>query len=295
VSPAAGAALFSAGWFEGVAALAAGADLPAVARAPLGVEYHCLVPGGVVTHHQRFAGGRLEAWGRGPLPGAQLRLRQTLRAHLALLTRRGLGDVVLRESAVEVPGPDGPRLLPPPPLDEVLLDWGGGLPAIRTVPTFTVQQVLVDSPFGAVATWHRLEQARVVESGVGTVRADVIAKRRYADGLAERDGALDVLESIVRGEIGGDIKLLSMFLGIYDDDACKRARRGLSTPAMRPLALLGELLSSPGWAPVAEGLAAALAATPGADAAAGPPAVDRAAGQAVPAAGQARTQADPDV
>jgi hypothetical protein len=155
----------------------------------------------------------------------------------------------------------------------VLVDWGGRLPEVRTVPALTVQQVLVDSPFGTVSTWHRLERARVVESGLGTVAADVIARRRYADALAERAGALDVLESIVRGEVGGDIKLLAMFLGIYDDDACRRARRALTTPAMRPLARLGDVLSSPGWAAVAEGLAATLPVAP---------------------AGQ-RTQAEPDV
>jgi len=261
VTVAAGAALFTPEWFAAAAALAAAAEVP-IQAATLGVEYRVVLPGGEVTHHQRFAGGRLVAWERGTLPDGDLRLRQTLPAHLALLTRRGVGNAVLRESAVELQLPGEPagtvRRLPPPPLDEVLVDWGGSLPEVRTVPTITVQQVLVGSPFGTVSTWFRLERARVVESGVGRVDADVIATRRYADGLAERDGALDVLESIVRGEIGGDIKLLSMFLGIYDDEPCRRARRALSTPALRPLARLGEVLSSPGWATVGEGLAATL-------------------------------------
>ncbi|HKH06516.1 MAG TPA: hypothetical protein VKA65_15210 [Acidimicrobiales bacterium] len=242
-------ALFSPGWFARMGEAAGGVAFPAV---DLAVEYRAVQGTRGVVHHQTFREGRLVAWGPGAHPGtADVVLGQVLAAHVALLTRTGLGDRVLRATAVLDPASG--RRLPPPPLDEVMVDWGGALPEVPTAEPFVVQQVLTDSPFGTVATWHRIERGRVVGSGLGRPEGtpDVTVQRRYALALAERTGGLDVLESLRSGGIDGDVATLMLLLGLYDSEECIEARRRLTTPAVRGIALLGDLLSSPGWATMA--------------------------------------------
>ncbi len=245
--------VLSPGWMA--AAVAAGGQMPV---AELTVEYRCVAAGGQVTHHQVFSGGRLIAWARGPAAdGPDLVLRQPLEPHLGMLARagRGDGDDLLRRTLVVDPASG--RALPPPPLDEVVLDWAGELPAIPTAGPFVVRQVLTHSPYGTVTIWHRVEQARVAGAGVGEAPDDVpelTIRRRFADAMAERTGGIDVLESLQRGQIEGDVHLLMLLLGIYDSDECREGRVALTTPAVRHLAVLGELLSSPGWRALAPSL-----------------------------------------
>jgi hypothetical protein len=223
--------------------------------ADLRVEYRCAAPAGELTHHQAFLGGRLAAWERGPAPAADLVLRQPLDAHVGMLARAGRGDgngLLVRTRLID---PGSGRALPPPPLDEVVLDWAADLPSVPTAGPFVVHQVLTHSPFGTVTTWHRADQARLVGAGVGDPPGDapgVMVRRRYADALAERSGHIDVLESLQRGQIEGDVHLLMLLLGIYDSDECRDGRRALTTPATRHLAVLGELLASPAWREVTE-------------------------------------------
>ena len=247
-------AVLSPEWMAGAVARAGGGTFP---RADLTVEYRCVTPAGQVTHHQAFRGGGLVAWERGPAPGADLVLRQPLDGHLAMLVRsaRGDGNDLLRRTVVVDPASG--RALPPPPLDEVVVDWAAGLPAVPTAGPFVVHQVLTHSPFGAVTLWHRVEAARLAGGGVGDPPDGdpvVTVRRRFADAMAERSGAIDVLDSLERGRIDGDVHLLMLLLGIYDSDECCAGRQALTTPATRHLAALGEVLASPGWRAVADGL-----------------------------------------
>ena len=264
-------ALFSPAWFDRMGEAADGVAFPAV---DLAVEYRAVQGERGVLHHQTFRQGRLAAWAPGGHPGTpDLVLGQVLGGHVALLTRAGLGERVLRGSAILDPASGGRR--PPPPLDEVMVDWGGALPEVPTADAFVVRQVLTDSPFGTVTTWHRIERGRVAGSGLGAPEeaADVTVQRRYSLALAERSGGLDVLESLRAGGIDGDVATLMLLLGVYDSDECIEARRRLTTPAVRGIALLGDLLSSPGWATVAavirESAVAAGAGAPGAAGAGG--------------------------
>jgi hypothetical protein len=225
-------------------------------QADLRVEYRCVAAGGELTHHQAFAGGRLAAWRRGPAPapGPDLVLRQPLDAHVGMLARgaRGDGNPVLQRTLVV--DPTSGRGLAPAPLDEVVLDWGSGLPAVPTAGPFVVRQVLTHAPYGTVTTWHRAVEARMAGGGLGDPPGDepvVTVRRRFADAMAERSGHIDVLESLQRGQIQGQTHLLMLLLGIYDSDECRDGRRALTTPATRHLAVLGELFASPGWRAVA--------------------------------------------
>ena len=190
-------------WMAAAVAASAsvGGELPS---AELTVGYQCVAAAGQVTHHQVFSGGALTTWARGPAPGeADLVLRQPLEPHIAMLVRagRGDGDDLLRRTLVVDPGSG--RALPPPPLDEVVLDWGRELPAIPTAGPFVVRQVLTHSPYGTVTIWHRVEQARVAGAGVGAPPDDVpelTIRRRFADAMAERAGGIDVLESLQRAQ-----------------------------------------------------------------------------------------------
>lgn len=233
--------LFSDEWFAHVAGLAAAIDLPDV---DLTVEYVCSDWPGELVHHQLFAGGRLRTWGRGPTEAPDVRLRQTLTAHTATLTGKGLGNAVL--NGTEVLTSAGST--PPPPLDEVVVPWGAELPIVPTAPDLVVQQILTGSPFGTVSVVFDVRQGRVAGGRLGTTDdADVSVVRPFADAMAERAGELDVLDSIRHGEVGGDYLAVSMFLGIYESDECREARRALTTPAVGALVRLGTLLSSDCW------------------------------------------------
>jgi hypothetical protein len=245
--------LFSHAWFDRARELARDAILPCLSQGTITVEYRATLQGGDVTHHQVFAGGRLAAWSRGPGTSPDLILRQTMRANLALLLRSGLGDGVLGETRVLDPGSG--EACPPPPLDEVELDWGSQLPMIPTAGDLVVQQVLTDSPFGTLSLHHRLHRGQVAASAAGRVgRADVTVMRRYGSALRERAGDLDVLDSIEHGSIEGDFRKMALLLGIYDSDECRDARRALTRPWLGALVALGEVLSSPAWKRVASAL-----------------------------------------
>ncbi len=124
-------AVLSEEWMAGAVARAAGGAFP---QAELTVEYQCVAAGGQVTHHQVFSGGALTEWARGPAPGADLVLRQPLEPHLGMLVRAGAGDGddLVRRTLVVDRSSGQARALPPPPLDEVVLDWASELPAIPT-------------------------------------------------------------------------------------------------------------------------------------------------------------------
>jgi hypothetical protein len=248
-----GEPLFSDAWLAGARGPAADAIFPGLPDGTLAVEYRATLQGGEVTHHQVFAAGRLATWVRGRGTSPDLILRQTMRANLALLLRSGLGDGVLGETRVLDPGSG--EACPPPPLDEVELDWGSQLPMIPTAGDLVVQQVLTDSPFGTLSLHHRLHRGQVAASAAGRVgRADVTVMRRYGSALRERAGDLDVLDSIEHGSIEGDFRKMALLLGIYDSDECRDARRALTRPWLGALVALGEVLSSPAWKRVASAL-----------------------------------------
>ena len=166
-------AVLSEEWMAGAVARAAGGAMP---QAELTVEYQCVAAGGQVTHHQVFSGGALTEWARGPAgDGVDLILRQPLEPHLGMLVRAGAGDGddLVRRTLVVDRSSGQARALPPPPLDEVVLDWASELPAIPTAGPFVVRQVLTHSPYGTVTIWHRVEQARVAGAGVGAPPDDV--------------------------------------------------------------------------------------------------------------------------
>jgi len=182
-----------------------------------------------------------------------------------MLTRQGLGNEVLAGTTVVDTASGQDR--PPPPLDELFVDWSAGLPPVRAAGRLVVQQVLTGSPFGAVTTRLVLDGGRIGDLALGRsdTPPDVLVVRRYGRALAERRGALDLLDSLEGGRLVGDRRAVRTFLAAYGSDECRAARRRLTTPSCRPLAVLGELLSSQRWhtlmAPAA-GALARMASTP---------------------------------
>jgi hypothetical protein len=208
-----------------------------------------------VVHHQRFVGGRLVQWQLGPAADAELCLRQPFEAHLNMLARVELGDALLGATEVVdlVTGETGWA----PPLDEVKVAWGRDLPLVPTVEPFTVQQVLIGSPFGDVQMSARIDKGRVVAAELGpTPGADVVIARLYESAVLERLGGLDVLESVEGGQVAGDVHKVATFLGLYESDEWAASRQALNGPWCRPLGVLARVLSSPAWADVARRLAA---------------------------------------
>jgi hypothetical protein len=252
--------LFSDDWFERVLS-----DVSDV-RCPPGyvsVEYRCTAASGELCHHQVFEGGRLVTWRAGRATDPDVCLRQPVTVNLAMLTRRELGNEMMQASRIidvaGVHGNDGGHGWVPP-LDEVRSGWGAGLPAFPGVGELTVQQVVTETPFGDVSVWFRIVGGPIVEAGVGfvAVEPDIVVERRFGFALRERSGAIDVLESLEGGGVQGDNRKLMLFLGGFDTDECTAARRALTSPTDEPLAFLGEVLSSPGWAAAADRLASSV-------------------------------------
>lgn len=241
-------------WLASAAKLCGGRELDG-GESALRVQYVSEADAGEVQHFQVFESGRLIEWGGGSLVAPDLWLKQPGWAQLAMFERTGLGAEVL--SVTKAVDPASGAELPIPPMDEVELPWHEQLPAFSTLGPFTVQQTLLDSPFGDVEMFVRLDRGRVVETGLGEVdEAEVVIGRRYGSALRERLGTVDVLASLERGWLDGDFRYVSAFLGLYETDECVEGRRALTTSCCEPLAVLGDILSSPAWAEVAGGLAA---------------------------------------
>jgi hypothetical protein len=217
--------------------------------------------GGLVpdeTHYHDFCGTELVDWQLGAPEVADLWLRQPADVRSAMLRRSGQAVELLR--ATEVVAPTTGQVWSPPPLDEVGAAWAAALPAIPAVGSFCVQQVLVDSPFGAVPTYLRIDGGRVVEADLGvSPEADLRIVRRYALAVRERAGAVDLMDSLEGGRIEGDFRVLTALLGLYESDEWVAARRALDHQWCEPLARLGEALSAPSW----QGRAARLEALSG--------------------------------
>lgn len=213
---------------------------------------------GEVVHHQRFVGGRLADWRAGPVDGAELCLRQPVTQHLRMLTRVELGEDVL--AATEVVDPATGTATWPPLLDEVMVPWGRDAPEVATVEPFTVQTGVVGSPFGDVVLSVRVDRGRIAAVELGPdPEAEVVVWRPFDAAVLERLGRLDVLDSVGRGRVAGDLRKVTTFLGIYETEECIASRLALNGPWCEPLIALAGILTSPGWAEVAEGLVAASA------------------------------------
>ena len=240
-------------WFD--AALAAVGTVATGDPGRLVVEYDVDDGAGAAVHHQVFAGGALASWCEGPAEAPDLRLRQPLAAHLAMVTRVGLGNAVL--AATTVVDPDTGDARPPPPLDEVVdRTWGRALPEVPTAAAFVVEDTLTGSPFGTVVTHYTYEHGRLAGAAPGPLAsAAVFVRRRYRGALEERAGRLDVLDSLVGGALDGDFRKLPLLLGIYDSDEMREDRRRLTRAYEPALIRLGEILDRPEWAEALRALA----------------------------------------
>jgi hypothetical protein len=237
-------------WFD--AALATFGTVPTGDPGRLVVEYHVDDGAGAAVHHQVFAGGTLASWRSGPAADApDLRLRQPLDAHLAMMTRAGLGNAVLAATTVVDPATGEDRA--PPPRDEVVDGtWGRALPEVPTAATFVVEDTLTGSPFGTVVTHYTYERGRLAGAAPGPLAsAAVLVRRSYRGALEERAGRLDVLDSLVGGALDGDFRKLPLLLGIYDSDEMREDRRRLTHDYEPALIRLGEILGRPEWAEAA--------------------------------------------
>lgn len=224
--------------------------------ASLRVQYWCDVNSSdAMAHFQVFEAGCLVEWAEGDVAEPDLCLRQPSWAQRAMFLRRGSGAEVLEATDLADAVTGGTLLAPP--MDEVRLSWYETLPTIETLGPFSVQQKLFEGPFGEVDMFVRLDRGRVTDVGLGLVEdPEVVVARRYSAALRERMGAVDVLASLDGGWLDGDFRYVSAFLGLYETDECVEGRRGLTTSCCEPLAVLGDILSSPDWSEVAEELAA---------------------------------------
>lgn len=206
-----------------------------------------------LSHYQVFEAGILTSWVEGVVEEPDVCLCQPGWAQLAMFERSGLGTEVMLATAVRA-GSSGEDLLAPP-LDEVRLPWATDAPVFDTVGPFTVQQTLVDSPFGDVDMFVSLDKGQVVDIGLGAVEdPEVLVVRRYSAAVRERMGLMDVAESLEGGWLDGDLRYVTVFVGLYETDECIEARRALTSPCCEPLAALGDILSSPGWVELADEL-----------------------------------------
>jgi hypothetical protein len=232
---------------EPLQSLRAGAVGAVFGEGDLTVEYCCIDAEGATSHHQVFESGRLVRWDRGPAAAPDLRLRQPSSINDAMLARVGSGEDILRQTHL-VDARSG-ALVDPPPLDETDVGWADELPSISTAGSMVVEQSLTGTPYGIVRMHFRLERGRLTGAGLGPATdADMVVERSFALALAERAGKVDILDSMAGGQVAGDARKITLFLGIYDSEECGRARRSLSVHSCEELARLGWFLSSPAWA-----------------------------------------------